>query len=175
MRAGILGRLSVKVRDDEREREPLETSTDRQLHDCLAWVKREGGEVARTYREDGVSGWSGIERKEFERLLGDIWDRIIDTIVVWKLDRLCRNHRAFQRLWEACEATGARLVSLNEMFDSSTPAGEFTVRMLVGMAKMESDNISLRVKRALEAFRQAGRMHTGGARPFGYTWAGEQI
>jgi site-specific DNA recombinase len=173
MRAGILGRLSVKVRDDDREL--LETSTDRQLHDCFEWVKREGGEVVRTYREDGVSGWASIERKEFERLLSDIRDHTLDTIVVWKLDRLCRNHRAFQRLWDTCEPTGARLVSLNEMFDSSTASGEFVIRMLVGMAKMESDNISLRVKRALEAVRQAGRGHTGGARPFGYTWAGEQV
>jgi DNA invertase Pin-like site-specific DNA recombinase len=61
------------------------------------------------------------------------------------------------------------------MSDSSTPAGEFTIRMLIGMAEMEPENISVRVTRALEAVRQSGRMHTGGARPFGYTWAGDQV
>jgi site-specific DNA recombinase len=126
-------------------------------------------------RDEGISGYSGALRPEFERLLSDLDERTIDTVVCWQLDRLCRNHRDFQRLWDVCERRGARLVSLHEMFDSSTPVGEFTIRMLIGMAKMESDNISVRVKRALEALRQSGRLHTGGARPFGYTWTGEQV
>lgn len=174
MKAGFYGRQSVlRTKDDERR--DLDTSTDRQVTDGFAWVRSEGGEVVRTYRDEGISGYSGALRPHFERLLSDLDDRVIDTVVCWKLDRLARNHRDFQRLWDVCERRGARLVSLHEMFDSSNPAGEFTIHMLIGMAKMESDNISVRVTRALEAVRQSGRMHTGGARPFGYTWAGEQV
>jgi DNA invertase Pin-like site-specific DNA recombinase len=174
MKAGFYGRQSV-LRSKDDERRDLDTSTDRQVTDGFAWVRSQGGEVVRTYRDEGISGYSGALRPEFERLLVDLDDRVIDTVVCWKLDRLARNHRDFQRLWDVCERRGARLVSLHEMFDSSTPAGEFTIRMLIGMAKMESDNISVRVKRALEAFRQAGRMHTGGARPFGHHWDGSQV
>jgi site-specific DNA recombinase len=174
MKAGFYGRQSV-LRSKDDERRDLDTSTDRQVTDGFAWVRSQGGEVVRTYRDEGISGYSGALRPEFERLLVDLDERTIDTVVCWKLDRLARNHRDFQRLWDVCERRGARLVSLHEMFDSSTPAGEFTIRMLVGMAKMESDNISVRVKRALEAFRQAGRMHTGGARPFGHHWDGSQV
>jgi DNA invertase Pin-like site-specific DNA recombinase len=174
MRAGIYGRLSV-VRTQDDDRRDLETSTDRQVRDCFEWVHRQAGEVVRTYRDEGISGYTGARRPDFERLLADVEGGVIDTIVCWKLDRLCRNHRDFQRLWEVCEAHGARLVSLHEMFDSSTPAGEMAMRMTIGMAKMESDNISLRVKRALEAARQAGRLHTGGGRTFGYTTGGEIV
>ena len=174
MRVGIYGRQSVLLsRNDDRR--DLGTSTDRQVSDGFAWVRAQGGEVLRTYRDEGISGYSGALRPEFERLLADLDGRVIDAVVCWKLDRLARNHRDFQRLWDVCERRGARLVSLHEMFDSATPAGELTVRMLIGMAKMESDNISVRVKRALEAVRQSGRMHTGGARPFGHTWAGEEV
>jgi DNA invertase Pin-like site-specific DNA recombinase len=174
MKAGFYGRQSVlSTRDDERR--DLYTSTDWQVIDGHAWVRRQGGEIVRTYRDEGISGYTGALRPEFERLLIDVDDRVIDTIVCWKLDRLARNHRDFERLWDACGRRGARLVSLQETFDSSTPAGEFTIRMLAGMAKMESDNISVRVKRALEAFRQAGRMHTGGARPFGHRWDGSLV
>jgi site-specific DNA recombinase len=172
MRAGFYGRQSVRARDD---RGDLDTSIDRQVSDGFTWVHGEGGEVVRTYPDEGISGHSGALRPEFERLLTDLDDRVIDTVVCWKLDRLARNHRDFQRLWDVCERRGARLVSLQEKFDSSTRPGEFTIRMLIGMAKGESDNISVRVTRALEAVRQSGRMHTGGARPFGYTWAGEQV
>jgi site-specific DNA recombinase len=174
MQAGIYGRLSV-VRNGDDDRPDIAAPTDRQVADCFQWVDRQGGEVVRTYRDEGISGYTGAHRPDFERLVADVQARVIDTVVCWKLDRLARNHRDFQRLWEACEATGARLVSLSEMFDSSTPAGEFVIRTLIGMARMESANISMRVKRALEAVRQSGRLHTGGARPFGHTGAGEQL
>jgi site-specific DNA recombinase len=174
MRAGIYGRQSVRRTKDD-ERRDLDTSTDRQVTDGFAWVRGQGGEVVRTYRDEGISGYSGALRPEFERLLIDLDGLVINTVVCWKLDRLCRNHRDFQRLWDVCERSGARLVSLHEMFDSSTPAGAFTIRMLIGMAMMESDNISVRTRRALESIRQAGRLHTGGARPFGHTWAGELV
>jgi site-specific DNA recombinase len=171
MRAGIYGRLSVvRAKDNDRDHE---APIPRQLKDCFKWVRDQDGEVVRTYEDPGISGYSGAHRPDFERLLKDVEDRVIDTVVCWKLDRLCRNHKDFERLWEACEARGARLVSLHEMFDSKTPAGEFTIRLMVGMAKMESDNISLRVSRAMEAVRAAGRPHTGGARHFGYRDGGE--
>jgi site-specific DNA recombinase len=173
MRAGIYGRLSVvRPNDGDRGHEP---PIKRQLGDCHKWVQDHDGEVVRTYDDPGISGYSGAHRPDFERLLNDLADREIDTVVCWKLDRLCRNHKDFQRLWDLCEDRGARLVSLSEMFDSTTAAGEFVIRLMVGMAKMESDNISLRTSRGLEAVRAAGRPHTGGARHFGYTDAGEVV
>jgi DNA invertase Pin-like site-specific DNA recombinase len=164
MLAGVYGRISI-LKDAARE---VETSVARQFRDCLAWVERQGGKVVRTYRDDGFSAFTGDTRPDFERLLEDLEQGVINTVVCWKLDRLVRNHADFQRLWEACERHGARLVSLHEMFDSSTPAGEFTVRLMVGMAKMESANISLRVQRYLESAATAGLPHAGGSRPFGY-------
>jgi len=126
MRTGVYGRQSVLLASDD-DRRYLETSTDRQVTDGFAWVRRQAGEVVRTYRDEGISGYSGALRPEFERLLTDLDGRVIDTVVCWKLDRLCRNNRDFQRLWDVCERRGARLVSLHEMFDSSTPAGESTI------------------------------------------------
>jgi DNA invertase Pin-like site-specific DNA recombinase len=40
----------------------------------------------------------------------------------------------FERLWEIIEPRSAKLVSLHEQFDTSTPAGEFSLRMMVGRA-----------------------------------------
>jgi site-specific DNA recombinase len=174
MLAGVYGRISIlkpkkgEVETGEEGDREVETSVDRQFRDCLGWVERQKGKVARTYRDDGLSGFTGVFRPDFERLLDDLEQGVINTVVCWKLDRLVRNHADFQRLWEACERYGARLVSLHEMFDSSTPAGEFTIRMMVGMAKMESANISLRVRRYLESAATAGLPHAGGSRHFGY-------
>ena len=173
--AGLYARLS-ELRDRDRE-----TSVDRQLADMLAYCERHGLEVARTYREEGVSAYHkpgrarAPERPEFERLLADLDAGELDAVVCWRLDRLARGHGDFQRLWEACERAGARLISLHEGFDTSTPAGELVVRKLVSMAKWESDSISLRVRRAVEAAVRDGRPHGGGRRPLGYDRAGNLV
>lgn len=168
MKAGIYGRVSIMRETLDSDAQPVEATIDRQFRDCLDYAERQGWTVARTYRDEGISAFSGKVRPDFERLVTDVDTREVDVVVCWKLDRLCRSHGDFQRLWEVCERRGARLVSLHEMFDSSTPAGEFTIRMMVGMAMMESQNISLRVARArLEAARH-GLPVMGGARPYGY-------
>jgi DNA invertase Pin-like site-specific DNA recombinase len=173
LRAGLYGRLSeVRAREGAEARE---TSTDRQLGDMLGWCERSGATPHRTYREEGISAYTGRHRPEFERLLADLDAGELDAVVCWRLDRLARNHADFQRLWEACEQAGARLVSLHEGFDSGTPVGELVVRMLVSMAKWESQSISMRVKRAVESAVKEGRPHGGGRRPFGYDRAGNVV
>lgn len=89
-------------------------------------------------------------------------------MICWKLDRLTRWHRDFERLWEIMERRSAKLVSLHEQSDTGTPAGEFSLRMMVGMARMESQNIALRPRSRLAEKRDAGEPHTGGHRPSGY-------
>jgi DNA invertase Pin-like site-specific DNA recombinase len=56
-----------------------------------------------------------------------------------------------------------KLLSLHEQFDTSTPAGEFTLRMMVGIARMESRNIADEAAVVREA---AGRLLTGDAPPY---------
>jgi site-specific DNA recombinase len=131
----------------------------------------------RSYPDDGYSGYSGKRRPGFEQLIIDVEDSLLDVVVFWKIDRLTRNHKDFQRLWEACQAQGARIVSVTEDFDSSTPMGEFVMRLLVGMAKMASDDTSLRVKSyiafAKRAAEREGRPWRWGRRPFG--WAPDGV
>jgi Resolvase, N terminal domain len=102
---------------------------------------------------------------EFERLLEDLEAGLLAGVICWKLDRLARSHRDFERLWEIMERRSAKLVSLHEQFDTSRPAGEFSLRMMVGMARMESQNIALRRRSRLAEKRDAGEPHTGGCRP----------
>ena len=46
-----------------------------------------------------------------------------DTLVVWKLDRLCRSLPDLIKISEQIRMTGAQLVSITESIDTSTPAG----------------------------------------------------
>lgn len=160
---GIYARLS-----DDKGAE--QTATGRQIADCRKFAADRGLVVAEAhvYEDVDLSAFKQVRRPEFERLLEDLDAGLLAGVICWKLDRLFRNHRDFERLWEIIERRGAKLVSLHEQFDTSTPAGEFTLRMMVGMARMESQNIALRLRSRLAEKREAGQPHAGGNRPYGY-------
>ncbi len=88
-------------------------------------------------------------------------------VVVHKLDRFARNRRlafdAFHRLGTA----GVGFVSIAENMDYSTPAGQFMLTMLVGMAQFYSDNLSFETKKGKHE-RKAQGLHNG-LLPFGVT------
>jgi len=160
---GIYARLS-----DDKSGE--QTATGRQIADCRKFADSRGLVVAEAhiYEDVDLSAFKQVRRPEFERLLEDLEAGLLAGVICWKLDRLTRSHRDFERLWEIVERRGAKLVSLHEQFDTSTPAGEFSLRMMVGMARMESQNIALRLRSRLAEKRAAGEPHTGGYRPYGY-------
>jgi DNA invertase Pin-like site-specific DNA recombinase len=161
-------RLAIYARLSQ-DREGTQTATARQMDDCRKLAEAKGWTVAEVYEDVDLSAYRQVRRPAFERLLADLAAERINGVLVWKLDRLVRNHADFQRCWGICEEHGAMLASVHEQFDTSTPAGEFVVRMMVGMAKMESDNISLRLRSKFEELAKAGQPNWGGRRAFGLT------
>jgi site-specific DNA recombinase len=172
LRAGIYGRLST-AKDAGDYQHNVETPVQRQFHEQLAHARRQGWTVVRDYPDDGYSGWTGARRPGFEQLIEDVNAGLLDVVSCWKIDRLSRHHGDFQRLWEACQAHGTRIASATEPIDSSDSMGEFIIRLLVGMAKMYSDQISERVKNYVKFAKRAaerdGRLWHWGRRPFGWT------
>ncbi len=159
MKAGIYTRVSV-------DRDETSASPDRQRADCERLAVQRGVDVIDRYEYRDQSAYSkNAKRPEYRRLLDDARAGRIDTIIVWKLDRLTRQGLA--GLNEVLE-TGAALISVNESLDTSTPMGEGVVGILASVAKQESFNTSLRVKRAEQAAAERGEMHTGGVRAYGY-------
>ena len=115
---GIYARLS-----DDKSGE--QTATGRQIADCRKFAESRGLVVAEAhvYEDVDLSAFKQVRRPEFERLLEDLEAGLLAGVICWKLDRLTRSHRDFERLWEIMERRSAKLVSLHEQFDTSTPAG----------------------------------------------------
>lgn len=157
---GIYARLS-QARNDE-------TATSRQAEDAEAYAARNGWEVVRRYADSGASGYTGKERAEFEAMLRDVEAREFDVLLVWKFDRLTRNLADYARFHKAAEAAEVRLIGVADGVDTGTPHGQLTATIMFGVARQESDNISVRVRRKNEENARAGKPH-GGIRPFGYT------
>lgn len=151
----------------------VESSVERQMRDCNAWVEHEGGAVVATYEEDGYSAWEvkGVPRRkrpEFERLIRDVEAGRLDVVLYWRIDRLARGYKnGFRLLW-ACQQNDARIVSVTEGVDTGTQAGERMFVMLLDQAKAYSDRISAGVRQYHEAMRRAGLRPRGGMRLFGW-------
>jgi site-specific DNA recombinase len=162
-------RLSVYDKDQQRgEGEPPD-SPARQEHDLRRLAATRGDEVVKVYSDLDLSGWTGVERPGFEDLLADAEAGVVDTVLVWKIDRLTRNFDDLQRVWRLVQHRGLKLVSLHDALDTSSPTGVFALRMMVAAAELESLNTSIRTRAAKEAAAKAGKPHTGGYRPLGYT------
>lgn len=183
---GIYVRLSeYRPPDADASTDDPEFSNRRQEADCRRIIEARGGTVHSVYADVDISGWAQrkqadgslapLHRPQFEKMLEDLRNGVIGGVVVWKVDRLCRNRKDFERLWDLVKTRDVQLVSVHEAFDTLTPHGEFVFSMMVNVAKLESDTLSLRRRSLLEVQAQNGKAHSGGRRAYGFEKDGSTI
>jgi site-specific DNA recombinase len=164
---GIYVRLS-------QDRDGKAASPQRQEADCRRLAEAKGWTVARVYSDRDLSGFSGVKRPEFEAMLADLRSGHLTGVVAWKLDRLARNRRDYSRLLDLV-GEGSVFALVEDPVDTSTPLGGVVLDLLAGMARLESENISTRVRSALGAAAREGRPHSVGGRAWGYSTSWEVI
>lgn len=130
-------------------------STEDQEHRLTQWAARAGHTVVGVYRDNGVSG-ARIKRPGLGDLMTAARDHQIDTVVVTRLSRLCRNTKHLLDLVEEFEHLGLALVSIGEHIDTHSPQGRLFVTMLGAVAEFERDLIRERVCDGLEKARRNG-------------------
>ncbi len=133
----------------------------------IASQRSEGWTALPEVYNDG--GWSGgtTERPALKQLLADVVDGKIDSVIVYKLDRLSRSMRDFLNLIALFEKHGVAFVSVTQQFNTSTPVGRMTLRMLMSFAEFERDLVSERTRDKLQAARRRGKA-VGGHLVLGY-------
>ncbi|AFZ69755.1 recombinase family protein [Deinococcus peraridilitoris] len=126
-------------------------STDDQTTD-LQLDALKGAGVLKVYQETASGGrW---DRPELHRMLEFL--REGDIVVVWKVDRLSRSLADLVRIMEMIKARGARLKSLTEPIDTSTPAGEAMMQLIGVFAQLERANLRERTHAGIKAARAKG-------------------
>lgn len=81
-----------------------------------------------------------------------------DSLVVWKLDRLCRSVKDLIDISSRLNDKNVAIVSLTENIDTATPAGRMYYAMLGVMGQLERELIQERVKAGLVSARSRGRV-----------------
>jgi len=79
--------------------------------------------------DDGGFGGGNMERPALRKLLEDIEAGQIDSVVVYKVDRLSRSLLDFARLMGVFEQHGVRFVSVTQQFNTTTPVGRLTLHI----------------------------------------------
>ena len=99
---------------------------------------------------------SGVkrDRTELRRVLDLL--RPEDRLYIYALDRLARSQLHLLQIVEEIEAKGAKLVSLRESIDTSSPVGRFFLGVLGSLASMERELILSRTKAGADLARQRG-------------------
>jgi DNA invertase Pin-like site-specific DNA recombinase len=137
---------------------------------CEAFIcsqRNEGWVLARTRYDDGGFSGGNMERPALQGLLADIRAGRIDTVVVYKVDRLTRSLADFARLVEIFDAQGASFVSVTQQFNTTSSMGRLTLNVLLSFAQFEREVTGERIRDKIAASKKKG-MWMGGNVPLGY-------
>ena len=133
----------------------------------IASMKTEGWICLPDRYDDGGFTGANVERPALQRLLADIAARRIDTVVVYKVDRLSRSLLDFARMMEQFERHGVNFVSVTQQFNTTHSMGRLTLNILLSFAQFEREIISERTRDKVAAARKKGK-YTGGHPVLGY-------
>ncbi len=145
-------------------------SLDAQREACAAYVKSQAHEgwraLPQRYDDGGFSGGS-MERPALKRLLADIEAGKVDTIVVYKIDRLTRSLADFARMVELFDKHQVSFVSVTQAFNTTSSMGRLTLNVLLSFAQFEREVTGERIRDKIAASKAKG-MWMGGVPPLGY-------
>lgn len=159
----MLAACYLRVSTDEQARDGVSLAVQEQR--CTEAARAAGATDVVVYRDDGWSGTTA-ERPELMRLLADLHG--IDTVFVWKLDRLSRSVRDWANLMDVFAKHDTGFVSVTEAFDFSSPMGRAMMAMLAVFAELFVDILRENVRAALQHRAEQGHQH--GRAPLGYDW-----
>ena len=145
-------------------------SLDAQRESCEAFIlsqKHEGWIALPVMYDDGGVSGATMERPALKRLLSDIEAGRIDTVVVYKVDRLTRSLGDLAKIVEVFDTRGVSFVSVTQQFNTTTSMGRLTLNMLLSFAQFEREVTGERIRDKIAASKKKG-MWMGGLPSLGY-------
>jgi DNA invertase Pin-like site-specific DNA recombinase len=109
-----------------------------------------------------------MDRPAWSRLYGEIQAGRINTVAIWRLDRLGRDVAGVSAILKEFRQRKINLVSLKDGLDLSTPAGTLMANVLASVAQFETEVRAERVAAGQAAAKAKGKKW-GGSKP-GWHW-----
>jgi DNA invertase Pin-like site-specific DNA recombinase len=129
-------------------------SVDNQLQELGQIAERRGWTVVATYRDAGISGAKGRDKRPgLDAMLKDAGRRKFDIVMAWAIDRLGRSLIDLLRTIQDLEAVGVDLYLDQQHLDTTTPTGKLLFQVTGAFSEFERAMIRLRVRAGLNAVR----------------------
>jgi site-specific DNA recombinase len=137
---------------------------------CEAYIlsqKHEGWMAIRDIYDDGGISGGTMDRPALKRLLSDIQEAKINTVVVYKVDRLTRSLTDFAKIVEIFDSKSVSFVSVTQQFNTTSSMGRLTLNVLLSFAQFEREVTGERIRDKIAASKKKG-IWMGGMVPLGY-------
>ncbi len=122
-------------------------SVENQVRELRQVAERRGWIVVEIYRDAGVSGTKGRDKRPgLDAMLKDASRRKFDVVMAWAIDRL----GTIQHL----EAVGVDLYLDQQSIDTTTPAGKLLFQLTGAFAEFERSMIRQRVRAGLNVIKE---------------------
>lgn len=118
------------------------------------------------YEDDG---WirSNMDRPGLNQLREDILSKIIDVVVIYKIDRLCSELTDFVPFYAFLKENNIKFIIIKDGIDTTTPLGEAMMYLAVIFSGMEVRTDSIRITDNINHLAEEG-FWCGGRPPLGY-------
>lgn len=155
--------LYIRVSTQEQAKEGY--SIPAQKERLMAHCSVQGWTDFKFYIDEGVSA-KDTNRPELKRMMEDVKKGKISMILVYRLDRFTRSVRDLYNMLEMLEKYKCAFVSATEPYDTSNAMGRMFIGLVALLAQWETENLSERVRMALEE-KVSGGERVGNI-PFGF-------
>ena len=145
-------------------------SLDAQRGACEAYILsqlHEGWTAIPVMYDDGGFSGGNMERPGLKKLLAAISAGQVDTVVVYKVDRLTRSLADFAKIVETFDSKGVSFVSVTQQFNTTSSMGRLTLNVLLSFAQFEREVTGERIRDKVAASKKKG-IWMGGKVPLGY-------
>ena len=170
MKNNVIERVACYVRVSSDRQAEEGYSIDEQIERLTAYCKAMDWHIVKFYTDAGYSG-GNMNRPALTDLVRASQSRLIDAVVVYKLDRLSRSQRDTLTIIEGLLEHGVDFVSMTENFDTSTPFGKATIGILSVFAQLEREQIKERCSLGRAGRAKEGKYRGGGYVPIGYDYS----
>lgn len=135
---------------------------------------KENWSLADIYADEGISGTSAEKRPDFQRLIADCHQGLVDRIVVKSISRFARNARECLEAIRELKLLGVGVYFEEQNIDTVTMSGEMLTALFAAIAEEESKSIS-RNTRWGNRKRMAAGTFLPSSMPYGYRLTDKEI
>jgi DNA invertase Pin-like site-specific DNA recombinase len=136
----------------------IDQTTANQERELRQVAERAGWEVVKVYKDHGISGAKGRERRpQFDALYRDANARQFEVVMAWSVDRLGRSLQDLVEFLANLHALKIDLFLKTQGIDTTTPGGKAMFQMMGVFAEFERAIIQERVRAGLRRAKDEGK------------------